>query len=206
MKLSVTKAVRVAAGVLTANLGTTVLLFVLAASLSINVWLGRAELNRRQAPALGRIQIDSTLPDIALVALDGRKTSFKSAWSRETLVYVLSPSCGWCTANHSNIVALGKHVSDDYRVIGLSASGSIEDLRAHLLTQPLPFDVFLIDRELAGDLPLLDATPMTLFIDRSGQIKRAWMGAFIDIRQSQIEATFNLRLPGLTSAPGSAVP
>jgi hypothetical protein len=190
------------------NVGTIALLAVLAASLSLNVWLGSAELARRRAAPsgpLGRFELKSTLPDVPVVGLDGSRTIVRAASNKKTLVYALSPTCGWCARNYANIVSLGKHASANYRVVGFSTSGSIEELRAYLAKQPLPFEVFLIDRDLAGDLPLLDATPMTLVLDESGAIEKAWMGAFMDDRREQVESAFGLTLPGeVVSAPRTA--
>jgi len=183
-----------------AQIGTIVLLTILCLSLSVNVVLGRRIYGTaKPVSALGGIKLETLVEDIPVIGIDGKSAVLSLVGDRPTLVYVFSPTCGWCKANYENILALADRARSHYRIVGLSSNGSIEDLRKHISKAPLPFEVFLVDSAKVGNRPFLVATPTTLLVATNSKISRAWIGAYNDDRGDEIEKVFSVRLPGLVT-------
>jgi len=179
-----------------------VLFIVLTLSLSLNVWLGlevRAAARPRSA-ANGGIVAGDRLGPIPIVDSSGQKTTIVGSSAQSVVVYVMSPTCIWCAKNYNNIVAVAKHARSGVRFVGVSTSGTPAQLAQHLRDHPYPFEVFLLDKKtLSSDSKLSTATPQTLVVNRDGVVEHAWMGAFIDEKQDEVERYFGVTLPGLES-------
>jgi hypothetical protein len=153
---------------------------------------------------LGGIQLGAEFPDLVGVSLEGSAVSLNLKRDKPTVLYVMSPTCGWCRRNYPNVVALAKKAMGDYYFVGVSTTGTIAELRAHLKELPLPFEVFLLDREKLGQLVYFRATPTTLVLSPQGLVAKAWIGAYQDSSENEVNKYFALSLPGL--APTTATP
>jgi hypothetical protein len=190
---------------LSANIGSAVLLLALAGSLGLNVSLGR-ELQRRPEPTETRmagLQKGTTLPSIEAKDLSGRPVTLSFSGDPQTVVYVLSPLCGWCKRNEPNIVALGKGAAGRYRFIGLSTNGDLKMLNTLLKENPLPFEVYWVESTDVIEKLDLGVTPQTALLNAQGVIQQAWQGAYLNVSANEIESTFKIALPGLRDATRS---
>jgi hypothetical protein len=154
---------------------------------------------RKLPTAIGGIRIGEVLDDLPVQDLSGKKARLHFGDAKGMLVYVLSPSCIWCKRNYRNIVALSKTVAAQYRVVGISANGTLDQLNSHLASFPLPFEVVRADTESTG-VSILSGTPTTLIVAADGRITKAWVGAYADSNAPDIEAFFRIRLPGLEAS------
>ncbi len=184
--------------------GTVVLLLCLVASLSLNTWLA---LRSSPAPSQSRqagLQEGVVLPAVlAVKSIDGQATQVPLRGSVPVLLYVMSPTCGWCARNYDNIVALARHeqIAGKYRLVGLSNHQDAALLRDHLKSYPLPFEVFIIESGDDVSKFYLDVTPQTATVGPDGIVTNAWVGAYTERLRGNIETAFGLTLPGLRPIP-----
>lgn len=192
-----------------ANFGTIVLFTLLAASLAINV-IQATHLRSAHASAAPQLRTDglkvgSKLPTIPVRLLDGSTSELLLAGDRATVLYVLSPFCGWCKRNHDNVVAIANSGQPKYRFIGLAIDGTEPELRKYLDAHPMPFPVVMLnDPKLVVPLGL-GATPTTALIDEAGVVAESWVGAYGGHQASILEERFSATLPGI-SAPAPRRP
>lgn len=120
---------------------------------------------------------------------------------RSSLVYVFGESCIWCSRNMANIRTLATAANSQYRVIGVSLSDV--HLRSYTQQNKMAFAVYK-NATMADGKPFdADGTPETLVVSPSGLVTKRWLGAYQGETERQIEKTFEVRLPGLTSQTGS---
>jgi len=178
-------------------------LVLLIVSVSLNVILGRqnrdkteliAELKAASRLALGTIATSLSVRDLMgrAVQLDVVDTS------QNTILYVFTPTCGWCTRNLDNLQAVIANAPGRYRVVGLSldAKGVEEYVRRHRLTIP----IFTSPSDDEKRRYRLSATPYTVVIDTTGRVTHVWIGVFGGSVQDEVESLLSLRLPGVRPA------
>ena len=114
---------------------------------------------------------------------------------RPTVVFVIAPTCGWCTKNIMNMRALAEQAKDRYRFVGFSLSS--DKLLNYVKENKLEFPVFT-------DLPYiptrqykLGGTPQTFIVSPNGEVIKTWTGAYADKTQKEVEAYFGVSLPGI---------
>lgn len=179
--------------------GTLLLSAVLLASLTLNVYqaliLKGAFLERTPA-----VRVGANFPVLwPLSDPDGKPVTLNLALdTRSTVLYILSPACGWCKRNEANIKALAEQVGSKYRFIGLSISG--QNFREYVLNGHAPFSTFLVNSSEEIKKLELGSTPQTLIVSSSGRVEEAWQGAYIEKNRTEIEKYFGVRLPGLQDA------
>lgn len=193
--------------------GTVVLFFLLAGSLVLNVIQGwqlrarpRFSAASSNAAVMAGIRPGSLLPPISGLTPHGEKADLTFESDKPTIIYVLSPSCGWCRRNRNNITALYATEKSRFHFVGLSVSK--DKLAEHLTSTPLPFPVFSIERTDARlqKLGFFDATPQTVVVGSDGVVQKAWMGAYMPGSQlEELQRFFRTTLPGLSAEnhPGS---
>lgn len=116
--------------------------------------------------------------------------------SRQTLLYVFSPQCGWCIKNASNIRHLVSQTSSTYRVVGISLSeDGIDD---YIRKNNFEFAIYTDVKDEQGVAPKFLTTPYTLVVSHEGLIVQAWAGAYSGKIATLVEHAFNLHLPGLS--------
>lgn len=180
---------------LSQNLGTLVLVMVLSVSLGLNVYQG-LKLKGAFAPATG-VQAGMRFPQrLPLLDQDGKSAELSFAQdSRPTVLYVLSPLCGWCKRNEANIKALTAQVGSRFRFVGLSIEG--KNLKDYVAQNHAPFPVYLVSSQQQIQDFHLDGTPQTVVVDASGKVEKAWPGAYLAKSQKEIQSFFGVTLPGL---------
>jgi len=178
------------------NAGTCALVLVLISSLSLNVFLS-IKLGRFLFPPPVAIKVKTTIRSpLDVQDQSGNPTSLTFVGqSRPTVLYVLSPNCGWCKRNEANIRALFSATSARYRFIGLSVDE--KGLSEYLAQQHIPFPVYLVTSEKQKDKLGLYDTPQTAVITRDGKVQQSWPGAYVGNNLKEIEEYFGVKLPGL---------
>lgn len=173
---------------------------LLLSSASINVLLARKVQRLTRVVDLiradAKLAIGASVPPIAVKALDGHPLAINyDPTDPPTLLYVLTPSCGWCIKNLANIKALAEQAHTRFRIIGLSLSS--DNLRDYVISANLTFPVYEISAEGARAYKL-GGTPQSLVISPDGKVLKNWGGAYTGTVQKEIEEYFGVRLPGLT--------
>jgi len=179
------------------NGGTFFLVTILALSLGLNVYLER-EIRRgnRSFPVPDTISVNTKLPSpLQVLNEDGKAIELSFDDSRPTVLYVLSPECGWCKKNEPNIKALVAVAGARFRFVGLSTLSV--GLKDYIAQGRAPFQVYAVQSpEQAAKLGLT-GTPDTILVGPGAKVERVWMGAYMGDNQKQIEQFFNAKLPGL---------
>jgi hypothetical protein len=178
-----------------------VLLAILLASLSANVWLGLAW--RQQAavvptgppriykpPAVG-----TRVPSLDLRSLDGRTVNIRTI-GKPTLVYSMSPTCQWCMRNTPSIKALANSLKAKFTLVGVSKQR--DGLEDYLKMADPGFEVFTnLDESTLRAFSDLAVTPQTILISGEGVITNVWTGAYQGDDKDDIERVFGVTLPSL---------
>lgn len=183
------------------RMSLVVLFVVLGASLSLNIMLGW-KLTAGPSLRIAGIRPGAVVPRFtARTAEEDVVVTVDLSDQPATVLYVLSPKCAWCARDYDNIVALAAAASGRFRFIGISVTA--DGLKEHLQERPLPFDVVFLDSPGTIDGLDLSVTPQTALVGPDNMVERVWIGAFDGKKQEEIENEFNVRLPGVTAAPGA---
>jgi peroxiredoxin len=173
---------------------------LLVCSLAINLVLARRVASLKRTIGVikseSRLSVGDTVPAIEAKDPHGRTAVLDYGQTQlPTVVFIITPTCGWCTKNVMNMRALTENVSDRYRFVGLSLSS--DKLMDYVKENQLEFPVYT-------DLPILTlreyklgGTPQTIVISPSGQVIKIWSGAFSEDVQTEVEDYFSVKLPGI---------
>lgn len=187
-----------------ANRADCFVLALLAISLATNLLLGIGVLRLAARPAPGAATppagpsapaIGSLLPPLEALGADGsrERLTFEPS-GRPTLLYVFAPGCGWCARNLDNVKAIFAGARHSHRLVALSlaseAGGFVDEVavEVRVLVQPSP---------AAIEAYRLGSTPTTLVISPEGRVVKSWVGAYVDVIGKEVEAYFNVKLPGV---------
>lgn len=173
---------------------------LLVCSLGFNLLLARrvASLKRtiNVLKSESRLALGDTLPAIVAKDPQGRPAVLNyNETQLPTVVFIITPTCGWCTKNVMNMRALVKNAGQRYRFVGLSLSSDklIDYVKENQLEFPIYTDLpFLTMREYK-----LGGTPQTIVVSPQGKVTRIWSGAFAEDLQREIEDYFSVKLPGI---------
>lgn len=175
-----------------------VLLLLLLASLSLNVYLGWRVKQGNAVPNLPqKVALGTRVEPITVSSLEGvvQTISYRDT-DRPTVLYILSPDCIWCERNRENIVKLGE-LGDRFRFVALSLTES--GLKEYVEKQHFKFPVYTrVPAEAITSLGL-GTTPQTIVISPEGRVLKNWTGAYSERTRGEVEEFFQTRLPGLTS-------
>ena len=144
----------------------------------------------------GKVKVGQRVPPFTVARIDGVEETLRldNAKTR-TVLYVFSPSCGWCKRNIENVKALQQSATD-YRLIGLSMVK--KDLSAHVASAGFKFPIYSnIPPDIVGQLRL-GGTPNTIIVSEAGTVLKSWVGAYSDTTKTEIESFLKIRLPGIT--------
>src|SRR5438270_703025 len=131
--------------VLSQNVGTVLLVTMLTVSLAVNVYQG-LKLKGAFAP-VAEVQAGMKFPlRLPVLDQDGNPAELSFAQdSRPTVVYVLSPLCGWCKRNEANVKTLVAQAGARFHFVGLSVEN--KDLKDYVAQNRAPFPVYLVSSE-----------------------------------------------------------
>jgi peroxiredoxin len=142
------------------------------------------------------LEVGTAVPSFTAKRLDGGSETIIYAGSvRPTVLYIFTPQCEWCTRNLDNLKTLIDQKGEDYRFVGVSLSG--EGLEKYVVDHQLPFPVYTDIPKETGEVYKMGGTPRTVVISPQGWVIQNWVGAYAGDRKTQIEAYFNVSLPGI---------
>lgn len=181
-------------------LGFLVLAVFLVCSLAINLLLTRRLASATKLvtamKAESRLGEGDTLPPISAKDPQGQiaRLDYQNS-NLPTVVFVISPTCDWCTKNIMNMRALVEKAGDRYRFVAFSLSS--DKLLNYVKENKLEFPIYT-------DLPYiptrdykLGGTPQTFVVSPNGEVMKIWTGAFAEGTQKEVEAYFGVSLPGI---------
>ena len=179
------------------NFGTAALITALALSLGLNVFLASRGGFAKRASTPSTLQTGASVPaHLPLEDVNGRPVNISFADDqRPTVLYVLSPHCGWCKRNEANMAALYAASSEKYRFIGVSIDD--HDLQKYIEDRREPFPVYLLK---SGDIARqlhITGTPETIVVNPAGKVIHAWEGVYVSTNEAEVEKFFGAKLPGL---------
>jgi cytochrome c biogenesis protein CcmG/thiol:disulfide interchange protein DsbE len=174
---------------------------LLLCSVAINVMLawrvGQLKNAITHMKSEGRLAEGTSLPSIAAIGLDNTPVTITySENGLPTVLYVFTPGCSWCLRNLPNIKALAEHGRNEYRFIGLSLSE--DNLREYVAHQNFNFPIYSGISHEAVKAYRLSGTPQTIILSPEGRVLKTWSGAYIEDVQKEVEAYFQVHLPGIS--------
>lgn len=175
---------------------------LLAVALSVNLFLGWQihSIKRTIAHAddvSSAAKVGMMLSPISVMDLDGKKVKIDFSETAPTVLYVMSPSCRWCSRNLANIRKLAASESGQFRLIGLAVGDP--SLKPYVESVSMGFPVYSISSYEAVANVQLGATPQTLVVEPGGKVVKNWVGAFDNQQRADVEAFFHTQLPGLSA-------
>lgn len=143
-----------------------------------------------------RLQVGQEVPNIAGKTIDDKpiEVNFAAA-HKPTILYVFTPTCGWCQRNFENMTTLRHGVEDRYVFVGISLTDKdvAEYVKAHSIDYPVVTGLSEVTRTAYK----LGGTPSTIVISPENKVLKAWTGAYNAPLQTEISNYFNVKLPGL---------
>ncbi len=178
---------------------------VVALSLCLNMWLGyrmlRLDATLHAVTERPGLRVGSQAPDLDLVTTAGQKVTIRySDAPLPTVVYIVSPACGWCAKNLHSIEVLAQSLEKRVRFVGVSIPPvGKADVSVPLVPtiNHLSFPMYTGLSEAAWKRLRVRSTPATILIAPTGAVLGVWEGAYGGSTKTAIEEYFGVRLPGL---------
>lgn len=182
---------------------------MLVVSVALNVGLAYKvrEFSSAQEAVLAKgearqLKSGTTVPPLSLKRVDQGGASAETAaaetiayagTTKPTVLYVLSPTCGWCAKNEGSIRLLIAEKGDEYRFIGVSLieEGAASYATEHVLGAPLYAGI----TEEQKTAYKMGGTPQTIVISPKGAVVASWYGAYLGRQKEAIEEFFDVELP-----------
>jgi len=152
------------------------------------------QLDEANSRNLGRLAVGSAIPPLSLRDSAGAVVTVEFEGVRGgTLLYVFSPSCGWCISNAKAETQLAKTLKGKYRVVGvsLSSEGLLDFVKRY---QP-EFDLYGAASTETAERLGLGTTPQLIVVGTDRRVKKVWTGAFSGRTKEGIEEYFATKLP-----------
>lgn len=178
--------------------GDSVLLGLLFASLSLNVYLGvKAVPQRTFTP--GALSVGTEVPDLIVQTAEGRRQRFLSKDERPLLLYAFTTTCQWCARNTPNIDAVASQIEGRFRFVPLCLDCEIGTAVSIGGVRP-----FIRPSDQTTSAYKLGPVPFTVMIGADGRVQNIWRGALIpeEIR-ADVEKVLSVKLPDNISRPTS---
>lgn len=139
--------------------------------------------------------VGARLPPLTAQDISGQSVTIRfDEIDRPTLLYVFTPSCGWCKRNEQNIQSLVSQTGESLRIIGVSLS---QDGLVEYVGQRFPPVMVVKPDARTITTYKLSGTPTTILVSSQGVVLRVWKGAYNDSIQRELEGYFHIKLPGL---------
>jgi peroxiredoxin len=179
---------------------------LLGASLALNVYLGwnvkalrRTNTARTQESILAE---GESVPPVQAKDLNNNPGSIVYNESgKPTVLYVFSPACQWCQRNLDNMKRLVDLRGSSHQFVGLSLVS--ENLQRYIESNKIGYRVLKEPTTETVERLSLVGTPQTIVISPGGKVLKSWIGAYSGEVKGQVEAYFDIKLPGLSPASNS---
>lgn len=141
------------------------------------------------------------IPSLSVTGVDGRRVELTFDGARkQTIIYVMSPTCNWCLRNRANIRALAEGVAGKVNIVGVSvAPAADKNFSIFVENQAQPFPIYAGLSDLVSRRLRLRSTPTTILLSSDGVVIKFWEGAFASKVGEEIQQYFGVALPGLAS-------
>ena len=187
----------------------SVLHVVLALSVAINVWLSHRVYGLQALvhgmTARPALVAGDSVPALSLRTADGKEVGIRYAdLSTPTVLYILSPTCGWCVRNEESVRQLAQRLGDRVRFVGISLKADTEgsEPTGGSASPSMPFPIYMGLTDTAARQLRLRSTPTTVVISSNGFVLKIWEGAYTGKTKAEIEAHFGILLPEFSSSVG----
>lgn len=142
--------------------------------------------------------VGTTVLPVNAREVDGEPIIVPIGHTRKPVVlYIFSPTCGWCARNLKNIHALSSERGGQFAFVGISLSST--GLKSYANAANLPFPLYAISTSRDVHPLVLNSTPETIVIAPNGRVVKSWMGAYVGTTQAEVQNYFDIHLPGLTN-------
>jgi len=187
----------------TSHVWSLLTIVLLVASVSLNVIqatrIGGLRSVIRTLRGEAQLAVGTSVPPMAVHDLRGQPTEVRfDGVDTPTVVYVFSPTCGWCARNLNNIKTLADQAGGRYRFVGVSLVE--KDLQTYVERSGLTFPVFMKPDASSLKAFKLGGTPETVVVAPDGRVLKVWPGAFSEASHADVERFFKVVLPGLTQS------
>ena len=181
---------------------------VLMISVALNIGLATAAHRR-----FSKVVVSSALElipgelitHIAGATPNGEPVALKWPSEKPTLLYVITPTCPWCTRNAANFDAIVREKADEYQIVlvSLTMQGFREYWEALRLnwTGQAVLPIGDLAQDTLNSLKIV-GTPELILISPAGMVEKVWTGAFMNSRE-EIERLLRVSLPGIDDVPTS---
>jgi hypothetical protein len=144
------------------------------------------------ASAVGR-----AVPDVDGYAPDGRRVSHRMRDGRPTVLYYFASTCAWCQRNWDNLNALTQGTEGRFRILAVTAERNMAgDVAKHRIQAEV---VEGVPAPILASFGFQNA-PHLVVVSPEGVVSAEWLGAPTPRMERQIEAAFDVLLPGLSPA------
>lgn len=187
----------------------TVILFVLLVSALLLLNASLIIQNRSLRASVGTrstvLHPGNIVPSLSGTDLDGK--DFTLSYNndpRKVVLLVFSPRCGFCTRNMPNWKALLQSLDrQSYRIVAVSIIS--DGVKEYVSQQKLTDVPIIAEVDPKSRVSYeMNETPETILIDSDGKVEKLWIGLFGPDERSEIEQSFGLKLPQITSSNDSS--
>lgn len=177
------------------------LVVVLSFSLFVNLGLGLKvhKLNLLLTPRpLPQLAVSSKVESLDALDISGKSRHVVlNSGVKPVVLYIFSPTCGWCAKNLKNIKEIYHLKNSDFEFIGVSLAPN--GIPEYIAQTGFPLDVVKEPSEASKQVFHLDETPETIVVDPSGTIAQVWPGAYSSSKTCRkIERFFQMPAGSLT--------
>jgi peroxiredoxin len=136
------------------------------------------------------------LPPLSVFDNDGKPAEITYTSQQPTILYVFTSDCPWCERNVDAVKALRKSTEGKYRFVGISLKK--DGLSEYMEKKKFDFEIYNSPTRSKYVAYKMAGTPQTFVISPDGHLIKMWSGAFGNKTKDEMEAFFDIKLPGLS--------
>ena len=141
------------------------------------------------------------VPSLSGKDLDGKDFTLSYTNDpRKVVLLVFSPRCGFCNRNMPNWKAILQGLDrNSYRIVAVSIIS--DGVKEYVSEQKLTDVPIIAEVDPKGRVSYeMNVTPQTILINSDGKVEKLWIGLFSPDERSDVEQSFSLKLPQITSS------
>ena len=141
------------------------------------------------------------VPSLSGKDLDGKDFTLSYTNDpRKVVLLVFSPRCGFCNRNMPNWKAILQSLDrNSYRIVAVSILS--DGVKEYVSQQKLTDVPIIAEVDPKGRVSYeMNVTPQTILINSDGKVEKLWIGLFSPDDRSDVEQSFSLKLPQITSS------
>lgn len=135
------------------------------------------------------------VPSETLADVRGKTWSLSyTTLSSPTILYIMTPECGWCRKNSDVVSSFAKLVDGRYRFLAVSLTSAVPELKDYMDAHHVEYPVYLASARFSSDYKAV-TTPTTIVVGTDGKVLKVWRGAYFGDVAVDIERYFHVQLP-----------